>query len=113
MLLVTYMGVTVNMDHVTFIHLKAEDTDPDAPQSRRGKEDTPLRVLLMLGGEDSVVAARDLPPAAARYVREAVTRAWAGGATIMDVRDLLKQYAESTYTAVKKMDCIEEAQIAP
>ena len=112
MLLITYMGVTVNMDHVTFIHLKAEDTDTDATQSR-SREDTPVRVLLMLGGENSVVAARDLPPAVARYVREAVTRAWAGGANIADVRDLLKQHAESTHTAAKRTGGVEEAQSAP
>ena len=111
MLLVTYMGVTVNMDHVTFIHLKAEDTDTDAPQSR-SREDALMRVLLMFAGESSVVAARDLPPAVARYVREAVTRAWAGGANITDVRDLLKQHAESTHVGAKKADCMEEAQSA-
>ena len=112
MLLVTHMGVTVNMDHVTFIHLKAEDTDTDAPQSR-SRKDALMRVLLMLGGEASVVAARDLPPTVARYVREAITRAWAGGATIMDMRDLLKQHAESTHTAAKRMGGVEEAQSAP
>ena len=111
MLLVTYMGVTVNMDHVTFIHLKAEDTDTDIPLSRSSK-DAPVRVLLMLGGENSVVAARDLPPAVARYVRETVTRAWAGGANIADVRDLLKQYAETIHTAAQRTDSVEEAQSA-
>ncbi len=112
MLLVTYMGVTVNMDHVACIHLKAEDTDPDATQSR-SREDALMRVLLMLAGENCVVAARDLPPAVARYVREAVTRAWAGGATITDMRKLLKQYAETTHTAAQRTDGGEEAQSAP
>ena len=68
-----------------------------------------MRLLLVLAGGDSVVAARDLPPAACRFLREAITRAWAEGAALTDVRDLLKRYAEGAYIAASTA----EAQPAP
>ena len=58
-----------------------------------------MRLLLVLAGGDSVVAARDLPPAACRFLREAITHAWAEGTNLTDVRDLLKNYAEGAYIA--------------
>ena len=99
MLLITHAGMTVNLAHVASIQSRTEEEALNVP-ARSNKEDTPMRLLLVLAGGDSVVAARDLPPAACRFLREAITRAWADGMALTDARDLLKRYGEGAYMAV-------------
>lgn len=108
MLLVTHSGMTVNLAHVATIQSRNEEEPLNAPARPRNGEH-PVRLLLVLAGGDSVVAARDLPPAACRFLREAVTRAWAEGTPLTDVRDLLKRYGEGAYIAASST----EAEPAP
>lgn len=98
MLLVTHSGMTVNLAHVAYIQSRNEEEPLNAPARPRNGEN-PVRLLLVLAGENSVVAARDLPPAACRFLREAITHAWAEGTALTDVRDLLKRYADGAYIA--------------
>ena len=103
MLLVTHAGMTVNLAHVVYIQSRNEEEPLNAP-ARPNKGEAPVRLLLVLAGGDSVVAAKDLPPAACRFLREAISHAWAEGASLTDVRDLLKQYAEGAYVAASTVE---------
>lgn len=103
MLLVTHAGMTVNLAHVAYIQSRSEEEALNVPD-RSDKGEAPVRLLLVLAGGDSVVAARDLPPAACRFLREAITHAWAEGANLTDVRDLLKRYGEGAYIAASIME---------
>ena len=98
MLLVTHAGMTVNLAHVAYIQSRHEEEPLNAP-AQPNKGEAPVRLLLVLAGGDSVVAARDLPPAAYRFLREAISQAWAEGASLTDVRDLLKRYADGATIA--------------
>lgn len=98
MLLVTHSGMTVNLARVAYIQSRNEEESLNAPARPRNGENL-VRLRLVLSTEDSVVAARDLPPAACRFLREAITQAWAEGAPLTDVRDLLKCYAAGAYVA--------------
>ena len=97
MLLVTHAGMTVNLAHVAYIQSRSEEEPLNAP-ARPNKGEAPVRLLLVLAGGDSVVAARDLPPAACRSCARPLPMP-GPKAHLTDVRDLLKRYAEGAYIA--------------
>jgi hypothetical protein len=98
MLITTHSGSVVSSDHITCILMQKHRVGRDKTEGDPARP-SHFKVLLCMANGLILVAVRELPEMAARFLRKEIATRWAEGAPELHISEALHRYEEGAYVA--------------